>query len=93
MFQICYKYVKLISKHKCMSTEFFKCNIGFRQGKPLSLLLFSLYNNDLENDKVGLHNITGAIDNDLFYADDTLVISESVGDLQSVLNEFGTYCT
>ena len=44
-----YKGIKSMVKINGMSSEFFNCNIGVRQGENLSPFLFSLYINDLED--------------------------------------------
>ena len=57
-----YKGIKSMLKINGMSSEFFNCNIGVRQGENLSPFLFSLYINDLEEflpkmNVVGIHSI------------------------------------
>lgn len=77
------------------------------QGENLSPFLFSLYISDLENfllDKniEGLKSNSDAIENELFmymklfilfYADDTVIMTETAEDLQNALNEFYVYCS
>ena len=65
-----YKGIKSMLKINGMSSEFFNCNIGVRQGENLSPFLFSLYINDLEEfllnkNVVGIHSISNAIENEL----------------------------
>ena len=102
-----YKGIKSMIKMNGMSTNFFSCNVGVRQGENLSPFLFSLYVNDLEEfllkkNVVGLQSITGTIENELllyckllvlFYADDTVIMAESACELQHALHEFQIYCS
>ena len=86
---------------------FFPCNTGLRQGENLSPFLFSLYLNDIES-FLGNSNVKGAkcVTNELeerlnvylklfilLYADDTVLFSESLEDLQLQLNLFYDYCS
>ena len=85
---------------------FFPCNTGLRQGENLSPFLFSLYLNDIES-FLGNSNVKGAkcVSTELeerlnvylklfilLYADDTVLFSESLEDLQLQLNLFYDYC-
>lgn len=102
-----YKGIKSKICMNGMSSDFFCCNIGVRQGENLSPFLFSLYINDLEDfllDKniVGLQSISSSIEDELmlylklcllFYADDTVIMSETADDLQKALDEFHVYCS
>ena len=63
-----YEGIKSMLKINGMSSEFFNCNIGVRQGENISPFLFSLYINDLEKfllnkNVVGIHSISNAIKN------------------------------
>ena len=63
-----YEGIKSMLKINGMSSEFFNCNIGVRQGENISPFLFSLYINDLEEfllnkNVVGIHSISNAIEN------------------------------
>ena len=94
--------IKSLVKQNGMSSGFFECNVGVRQGENLSPFLFSLYINDLEEflvekDIVGLQTISKEIEDELllhlkllilFYADDTVILAESADDLQKALIEF-----
>ncbi len=87
-------------------SEFFPCNIGVRQGENLSPALFSLYVNDLEEyftskNIIGLSSISDDIEVQLnyfvhlfviLYADDTVLLAESIKDLQSQLDALYSYC-
>ena len=84
-------------------SAFFECNIGVRQGENLSPLLFSIFLNDLSDflsaGTEGIrveYNVNG-LDcyiklYALLYADDTILLSESPGDLQSMLDSLNNYC-
>lgn len=87
-------------------SEFFSCNIGVRQGENLSPLLFALYMNDLEQFFIdsnisGIKCISEELADELniylklfllLYADDTVLMSESISDLQCQLDNFSIYC-
>ena len=102
-----YKGIKSMLKMNGMTTDFFRCNVGVRQGENLSPFLFSIYINDLEeflldNNVVGLQSISCTIENELlvyfkllvlFYADDTVIMAESADELQHALSEFQIYCS
>ena len=83
-------------------SNFFLCNVGVRQGENLSPFLFSLFINDPEsflqsNEIVGFNCPNQNTQDDffsmlklciLFYADDTVLMSESATDLQKSLDVF-----
>ena len=83
-------------------SEYFDCNIGVRQGENLSPLLFAIYLNDLESHLTEKNKGVTYWNNEenevllklctLLYADDTILISETVNDLQCMLNDLHTYC-
>ena len=87
-------------------SEYFMCNIGVRQGENVSPLLFAISLNDLEQyfiDKnvSGLEECIESILHSLgvyiklfllFYADDTVIITENVDSLQRSLDVFSLYC-
>ena len=84
----------------------FPCDIGVRQGKNLSPLLFSLYLNDLEQflsqsgDVNGVNCSSNNIEENahvflklfvMLYADDTVILAETADDLQNALNIYALY--
>jgi hypothetical protein len=83
-----------------MSSDFFCCNVGVRQGESVSPFLFSFYINVLEEfltekmSVVGLQSISSSIENELllylklsvlFHAGDTIIMAETADDLQKDL--------
>ena len=100
-----YKGTKSCIKTNNAVSRFCSCNLGVRQGKHLSPLLFAIFLDDLEmslrNDGVsGLELINTQVtkylsndDNEMWlrlYADDTIVMSESTAHLQTALNSLHT---
>lgn len=84
-------------------SDFFSCNIGVRQGENLSPLLFSIFLNDLaehmskESNGINVEFSDRNIDCYirlfvLLYADDTILVSETPEDLQTLLNSLDVYC-
>ena len=83
----------------------FTCNIGIRQGKNVSLVLFSLYLNDLEDylSNQGCEGVSAMSNNQnqtldialhmfcLLFTDDTALLSSTAKDLQNTLNVFYQY--
>ena len=73
-------------------SEYFMCNIGVKQGENVSPLLFAVFLNDLEQYFInkyvsGLEECTESILHSLgvyiklfllFYADDTVIISDAI---------------
>ena len=91
-----YSQVRSCVRHMNEITDFFTCAIGLRQGEILSPFLFSLYINELE---MKMHdNLYGGITINelsiylLFYADDTVILSNSICGLQSSLDILYDYC-
>jgi len=87
-------------------SNFFPCLNGVRQGEHLYSFLFALYLNDLDTfltskNAQGVKSISEDFENDLqidvklftiLYADDTVLLAESVAELHSELNYFYEYC-
>ena len=73
-------------------TEYFECNIGVRQGCPMSPILFSRYIHDLMQE-VG--NCGVCLQNyilpGLMFADDIVLISSNAAKLQLALNRLHSY--
>jgi hypothetical protein len=71
-------------------SNFFTINIGLVQGDSLSLLLYSFCVNDMEIELINSGCQTYEIKSlNLFllmYADDTVLFSENVDDLQKMIN-------
>ena len=95
-----YDRAKSCIKHNGKLSDFFACNVGVRQGENLSPLLFSIYLNDLqEHFTENCRGVTCKEGTDvllrlfvLLYADDTILLSESVEDLQEMLHTLENYC-
>ena len=88
-------YMKAKSCVRCNNdlSSFFSCNIGVRQEKNLSPILFAIYLNDfqecLSKNYQGFHTLAGDFQNELevfmklyilLYADDTIIMAESSDD-------------
>ena len=64
------RYQSMLKMNGMTTYFFFRCNVGVRQGEKLSLFLFSIYINDLEeflldNNVVSLQSISCNIENEL----------------------------
>jgi hypothetical protein len=78
-------------------SETFRCNIGVRQGCPLSPLLFGIFMDELEtrldsvasDDPLRLGILAVKI---LMYADDIVLLARSAKDLQTYMDVLGTFC-
>lgn len=62
--------IKSCVSYKNMTSEYFDCEIGFRQGESLSSFLFALFLNDLENfmiskDITGMGSIASELETEL----------------------------
>ena len=66
------------------TTDWFKIGKGVRQGCILSLCLFYLYADGLDEAQAGI-KIAGRNINNLRYADDTTLMAESEEELKSLL--------
>jgi len=101
-----YSNIKSCISYNNNVSDYFNCEIGVRQGENLSPFLFSLFLNDLEDfllskNITGLNSINSDLETELeiylkmfimLYADDTVLLAETPGDLQLQLNAFGEYC-
>ena len=85
-----YSKLKLSVKHDGNFSEFFSCNIGLMQGESLSPFLYAMYGNDIEIEliKQGCQSYELNLLNLylLMYADDTVLFSENVQELQNMIN-------
>ena len=85
-------------------SNLFLCMSGLRQGENLSLILFSLYLNDLHDyfSEAGvLNGIEIPFNDDLYtylkifvllYADDTVLLGDTENNLQNSLNLYQNFC-
>ena len=98
-----YQNIKSCVKHDGALSDFFRSEIGIRQGENLSPILFSIYLNDLQghllNDSAIGVELYDTTDEThwlklliLLYADDTIIISDNAIDFQNCLNSFEQYC-
>ena len=97
LIQDIYKKTKCSVKSNDNLTQFFNLTKGVRQGCPLSPLLFNVYVNDIfsiidSSTKCPVFINKGDNINALMYADDLVLISHSVEDLQTKLNKLTKYC-
>jgi hypothetical protein len=77
-------------------SESFLCSLGVRQGDCLSPFLFSIYVNDIENtlSREGFKGIDTSMLKLflLLYADDIVILAESLQDLQKRMDILKDYC-
>jgi len=73
-------------------TDFFNVHVGVRQGCPMSPLLFSLFINDVVEELEGGVKVGEVKIKALLYADDIVLVSDSVTGLQLNINHFARYC-
>ena len=80
-----------------ISTDWFSCPIGVKQGDTLSPTLFAIYINDLAEEikesGIGIDVDEGLVVSVLLYADDIVLLADSEDDLQSLLNIVHSWCT
>ena len=95
-----YNSVKVCVKLMGKTSDCFDSLVGVKQGEPLSQLLFILFLNDLTSE-LNIYMNTGNINDDiivlfqkfiLLFGDDTFLISESIHELQELLNKLSSYC-
>ena len=100
-----YQNTKSCIKSGGKISNFFTCNTGVRQGENLSPLLFAIYLNDFQETMAKSYSGLKALNEQLteeldimfkmyllLYADDTIIMSESAGELQTALNALHDYC-
>ena len=85
-----YSKLKSSVKHDGNFSDFFSCNIGLVQGESLSPFLYAMHVNDIEIEltKQGCQSYELKMLNLylLMYADDTVLFSENVHELQNMIN-------
>ena len=95
-----YNSVKLCVRSLGKFSDCFDSFVGVKQGEPLSLLLFILFLNDLSeelNVNVDVSTFDKSIIEQfkkiiLLFTDDTLLLANTVSELQSLLNKMSVYC-
>ena len=96
-----YNSVKVCLKSLGKTSECFDSLVGVKQGEPISPLLFILFLNDLSTE-LDIDTNTGNVNDELIdlfqtfmllFADDTVLLSESLSELQILLNKLSNYCT
>jgi exonuclease III len=78
-------------------SDFFKIDLGVKQGEPLSPFLFIMFINDIEssiragnlNNYINVNEITMCT---LLFADDMVLFSKNKEGLQQLLNDLNIYC-
>ena len=92
-----YESIKSNVKFQCQFSQLFDCNFGLMQCEAMSPFLFSMYINDFENELIKdlcepiyLQYISLFL---LMYADDTVLLSETAGGLQKMIDTLHTYST
>ena len=90
-----YNNVRSCIRFDGFNSKYFSNNLGLMQGEVLSPILFSFYVNDFENEFINNGNcglefqdITLFL---LMYADDMILMSESIQGLQNMLNTLSGY--
>ena len=77
-------------------TNKFNCNVGVKQGEPLSPILFNLYINDMmkhfDNTCQPIYLDNTPL-NSLLYADDLILLSETESGLQKCIEKLETFCS
>ena len=97
IFKDMYNQVKTCVRACNSYSEFFECAVGLKQGEVISPLFFSLFIDDLElflqddpNCGLNLDDITFIL---MLFADDMVILGNTISDLQHGLDLLHTYCT
>ena len=92
-----YESLKSSVKFQCQISQFFDCNVGLMQGEAMSPFIFSMHIIELKNELIKdlcepiyLQDISLFL---LMYADDTVLLSETAGGLQKMIDNLHTYST
>ena len=92
-------YENIISKFKNIEdwSKEINCNIGVKQGCPLSPILFGIYIDKLEDclEKAGCvgPTLTGIVINLLLYANDIILMVRSPHDIEKKLRILNDFCS
>ena len=90
-----YSKLKSCVKSDGIFSEFFDCKVGLMQGESLSPFLYAMYVNDVETEliKEGCQSYELKMLNLylLMYADDTVIFSENIAELQKMIDVINTY--
>ena len=96
IFKDMYNQVKTCVRACNSCSEFFECAVGLKQGEVISPLFFSLFIDDLElflqddpNCGLNLDDITFIL---MLFADDMVILGNTISDLQHGLDLLHTYC-
>jgi hypothetical protein len=85
-----YSKLKTCVKLKGEFSDFFSCNVGLMQRESLSPLLYSIYVNEIESELIKqgieLYDVNMLNLYLFMYADDTVLFSESITELQKMIN-------
>ena len=92
-----YSKLKSSVKHDGNFSQIFSCNIELMQGESLSPFLYTMYVNDIEIELIKqgcqLYELKMLNLYLLMYADDTVLFSENVHELQNMINvQMNTIC-
>ena len=92
-----YNNVKTCVRNCNSLSDFFECAVGLKQGEVISLLLFSLFIEDLElflqgdlSSGLCLDDITFIL---MLFADDMVILGKDANDLQKSLDLLDVYCS
>ena len=79
-----------------ISTNWFNVTTGIRQGDPLTPTLFNLFINDLivyiKSFHLGVNIGDSLCISILVYSDDIILLAQTEGDLQIMLNSLNDWC-